>query len=129
MKVLIPLPDRDFDTTEVAVPWRVLTELGHRITFATEHGGNAPACDPLLLTGVLFGQLGAEPPAIADYRALTESPEFGKPLAWADLAPADYDGLLLPGGHAPGMRQYLGSAQLRHQVAAFWPLNRPVAAI
>ncbi|HJP74307.1 MAG TPA: type 1 glutamine amidotransferase domain-containing protein [Pseudonocardiaceae bacterium] len=129
MKVLIPLPDRDFDTTEVAVPWRVLTELGHEIAFATERGGTAPACDPLLLTGVLFGQLGAEPPAIADYRALTASPEFGKPLAWADLAPADYDGLLLPGGHAPGMRQYLGSAQLRHQVAAFWQLDRPVAAI
>jgi putative intracellular protease/amidase len=129
MKVLLPLPDRDFDTTEVAVPWRVLTDLGHEIVFATELGGTAPACDPLLLTGVVFGRLGAETPAIADYRKLTESAEFAKPIAWADIEPADYDGLLLPGGHAPGMRQYLGSAQLRQQVAAFWQLDRPVAAI
>ena len=129
MKILLPVPDRDFDTTEVAVPWRVLTELGHEITFATESGGTTPACDPLLITGVLFGQLGAEPPAIADYRKLTEAPEFRAPIAWADIEPADYDGLLLPGGHAPGMRQYLGSAQLRQQVAAFWKLDRPVAAI
>jgi putative intracellular protease/amidase len=129
MKVLVPVPDRDFDTTEVSVPWRQLTDLGHEIVFATEHGGTAPACDPLLLSGVLFGQLGAEPPAIADYRQLTESAEFGKPIAWADIEPTEYDGLLLPGGHAPGMRQYLGSAQLRHQVAAFWALDRPVAAI
>ena len=27
------------------------------------------------------------------------------------------------------MRQYLGSAQLRHKVAAFWQLDRPVGAI
>ena len=42
---------------------------------------------------------------------------------------AGFDGLLLPGGHAPGMRQYLGSAVLRDQVARFWSLGRPVGAI
>ena len=42
---------------------------------------------------------------------------------------AGFDGLLLPGGHAPGMRQYLGSALLRDQVARFWSLGRPVGAI
>jgi putative intracellular protease/amidase len=59
--VLIPLPDRDFDVTEVAVPWRLLTRARHRVTFATGRGAGAPAADPLLLTGVLFGQLGADP--------------------------------------------------------------------
>jgi len=28
--ILIPLPDCDFDTTEVAVPWRLLTRAGHQ---------------------------------------------------------------------------------------------------
>ena len=28
-RVLVPLPDRDFDVTEVAVPWKLLTEAGH----------------------------------------------------------------------------------------------------
>ena len=60
-RALIPLPDRDFDVTEVAVPWKLLTRAGHRVVFSTEQGGTAPAADPLLLTGVLFGQLGAEP--------------------------------------------------------------------
>jgi putative intracellular protease/amidase len=33
--VLIPLPDRDFDVTEVAVPWRVLRDAEHQVVFAT----------------------------------------------------------------------------------------------
>lgn len=36
--VLIPIPDRDFDPTEVAVSWDVLTAKGHRVIFATENG-------------------------------------------------------------------------------------------
>lgn len=55
----MPVPDRDFDVTEVAVPWRLLTDAGHRVVFATEHAGTRPAGDPRLLRGVLFGQLGA----------------------------------------------------------------------
>ena len=45
-RILIPLPDRDFDVTEVAVPWRLLTRAGHQIVFSTERGGEAPAADP-----------------------------------------------------------------------------------
>ena len=36
--VLIPAPSRDFDPTEVGVSWRVLTDLGHRVVFATPDG-------------------------------------------------------------------------------------------
>jgi hypothetical protein len=35
-RVLLPLPDRDFDPTEVAVQWRELTVAGHEIVFCTE---------------------------------------------------------------------------------------------
>jgi len=31
--VLIPIPDTDFDPTEVAVSWQVLTEHGHTVVF------------------------------------------------------------------------------------------------
>jgi putative intracellular protease/amidase len=129
VKVLIPLPDADFDTTEVAVPWRLLTEAGHEVVFATEAGGSAPACDPKLLTGVLFGQLGADPEPIEFYRLLRNDPAFQNPLAWAALNATDYDGLVLPGGHAPGMRQYLGSGELQSKVTQFWATGRPVGAI
>ena len=125
----MPLPDRDFDVTEVAVPWRILRDAGHQVVFATEQAGTTPAADPRLLTGVLFGRLGAVPEAVTRYQELAGTPEFGATLAWADLDPAAFDGLLLPGGHAPGMRQYLGSPVLQAQVARFWALGRPVGAI
>ncbi|MDT4915572.1 MAG: hypothetical protein QOI15_1074 [Pseudonocardiales bacterium] len=129
MKVLLPLPDRDFDTTEVAVPWRLLTEAGHEVVFATESGGAAPQCDQRLIDGVLFGQLGAEPEPIAFYRELEHDERFTHPEPWSELDIGAFDGLLLPGGHAPGMRQYLGSAELQSAIGAFWATGKPVGAI
>jgi putative intracellular protease/amidase len=125
----MPLPDRDFDVTEVAVPWRVLRDAGHEVVFATEQAGTVPAADPRLLTGVIFGQLGAVPEAKRYYAGLATATEFTSTQAWETVDPAAFDGLLLPGGHAPGMRQYLGSGVLRDQVARFWALGRPVGAI
>jgi putative intracellular protease/amidase len=127
-RVLVPLPDRDFDVTEVAVPWKLLRRAGHEVVFATEHG-DRPQADPLLLTGVIFGQLGAEPEARSFYRELEDTPAFQAPISWDSVNPADYDGMLLPGGHAPGMKQYLGGRALHEKVAAFWSQDRPVGAI
>lgn len=128
-RVWIPLPDRDFDVTEVAVPSKLLRRAGHEVVFVTERAGVVPAADPLLLTGVLFGQLGAEPEPKRFYSELVESQEFRSPIAWGSLDVRAYDALLLPGGHAQGMRQYLGSRELQSKVAEFWALDRPVAAI
>ena len=129
MRVLLPLPDRDFDVTEVAVPWRIMRDAGYEVVLATERAGTVPAGDPRLLTGVMFGKLGAAPEAREQYGELTRAPEFTSTAAWAELDPAAFDGLVLPGGHAPGMRQYLGSPVLAEQVARFWALGRPVGAI
>jgi putative intracellular protease/amidase len=128
-RVLIPLPDRDFDVTEVAVPWRKLSDAGHEIVFATEAAGTVPRADPLLLTGVIFGQLGAEPEPKRFYEEMSNSDGFKKSIAWRDIEPSAFDALVLPGGHAPGMRQYLGSSPLQEKVASFWSLDRPVGAI
>ena len=83
MHVSQPLPDLDFDVTEVAVPWRLLTDAGHDVSFATEHGGFAPQADQRLLDGVLFGQLGAEQEPKQFYRELTLAPAFQYPVSWA----------------------------------------------
>src|SRR6266567_2816738 len=96
-RILVPLPDRDFDVTEVAVPWKLLTRAGHE--------------------------------AKAFYAELERAPGFARPRRWADLDPEDFAALFLPGGHAAGMRQYLGSAELQAKVAGFWATGRPVAAI
>jgi len=128
LNILIPLPDNDFDVTEVSVPWRLLSDKGYDVIFATEKG-QTPRGDPRLLSGVIFGQLGAEPEPRRFYRELERAAPFRNPIAWDAVNPHDYAGLILPGGHAPGMRQYLGSGVLREKAAEFWSLERPVGAI
>lgn len=127
--VLLPLPDNDFDVTEVAVPWRLLTNAGHRVVFVTELGGLKPEADPLLLSGVIFGALGAEDEPKKFYYQMCEDEAYSCPLPWSSVDTNDFDGMLLPGGHAPGMRQYLGNSSLHQLVADFWHTNRPVGAI
>lgn len=132
-RVLVPLPDNDFDVTEVAVPWKLLTRAGHEVVFATELGagpGRAlPAADPRLLSGVIFGKLGAAPEAKAFYGEMTTAAGFAQSIAWQHIRPGEFDALVLPGGHAPGMRQYLGSEVLQQKVADFYATGKPVAAI
>jgi putative intracellular protease/amidase len=128
-KILIPLPDKDFDVTEVAVPWRMLKNAEHEVVFATENGDSKPAADPLLLTGVIFGQLGAEAEPLRFYYEMCDDHAFQNPFSWSDLDVNNFDALLLPGGHAQGMRQYLGNTQLHQFLADFWATKRPVGAI
>lgn len=127
-RIVFPLPDRDFDVTEVAVPWKLLVEAGHEVVFATEDGAT-PACDPLLITGVVFGALGARPEPIAFYRELERAPAFVTPVRWADVDPAKLDALFLAGGHAKGMRQYLGSEAVQALTTAFFATTKPIGAI
>ena len=129
-RVLVPLPDTDFDPTETAVPWKVLSGKGHEVVFATEEGAK-PSCDPLLVRkeGVLLGQLGAKPASKAVYAELENDAAFGKPMKWRDVDPDTFDALLLPGGHAPGMKQYLASDVLQSKVGAFARSKKPLAAI
>ncbi|MFO0750934.1 MAG: type 1 glutamine amidotransferase domain-containing protein [Myxococcota bacterium] len=132
-RILVPLPDTDFDVTEVAVPWKLLTRAGHEVVFATERGSGEgqplPAADPRLLSGVIFGKLGAAPEAKAFYAEMIASPAFARATRWKDIYPGDYDALVLPGGHAPGMRQYLGDATLQFKVAELFASGKPVGAI
>ena len=127
-QVLIPLPDRDFDTTEVAIPWKHFVEAGLKVTFSTETGRTGQT-DPHLLTGVIFGQLGAKAEAIAAYRSLEQDEAFQHPIPYARIDPLEYDLLLLPGGHAKGMRQYLESKTVQNIALTFLTHNKVVGAI
>jgi protease I len=130
--VLIPLPNRDFDPTEAAVPWRTLRAQGHQVTFATPDGKEAEA-DPRMVTGERLGILApllrADASGRGAYHEMTASAEFQNPIAYAAIVGRAYDALLLPGGHAPGMRPYLESAQLQQLTADFFAAQKPVAAI
>jgi protease I len=130
--VLIPIPDRDFDPTETAVPWKTLTAMGHAVHFATPDGRPGQA-DERMVTGRGLGIF--KPMLIADangqraYAEMAASQAFQNPLRYADLDAEGFDGVLLPGGHAPGMKQYLESTQLQALVAAVFALGKPVGAI
>jgi putative intracellular protease/amidase len=144
-RVLIPIPDNDFDPTEVAVSWQVLTGHGHDVVFSTESGTRA-AADDIMLTGrgldpwsrapglgrvVVVGRmLRANRDARAAHTAMLAAPEYRRPLAWADTDLVGIDGLLLPGGHrARGMRSYLDSEILQRLVVAAFARKVLVAAI
>ncbi len=144
-RILIPLPRRDADSTEVAVSWRVLHEAGHEVIFATPDG--LPAItDELMLSGIGLDPWGwlpglkrlrlvglllrANADARRDHAAMQEDQGFRHPLRWDALDTGKFDGLLLPGGHrARGMREYLESRILQALVASFFASAKPVAAI
>ncbi len=127
-QAIIPLPDRDFDPTEVAIPWQHFVEAGWQVIFSTETGQMGQA-DPRLLTGVIFGQLGARPDALAAYRALTKDEAFQHPIPYENIDSQQYAVLLLPGGHAKGMRQYLENKVLQDKTLEFLTQNKVVGAI
>ena len=118
------------------MPWRVLTEAGHVVVFATPDAAPAQA-DLRMLQGRDLGLLGpvlrAQSNAVADHDRMAQSAAYRAPVAWSaiadGLAGAQFDALLLPGGHAPGMREYLESPLLQAAVATFFERDLPVAAI
>jgi putative intracellular protease/amidase len=128
-RILAPVPDHDFDPTELAIPWHALTQAGHMVVFASESGQGAPRADALTLGGPLPKGLLISPAALERYRELERDAAYQRPQRWQDIEPEGYDALLLPGGHAPGMRPYLESPVLQAKLAAFWASGRPVGAI
>ena len=130
--VLIPIPSTDFDPTETAVPWAILRSIGHALVFSTPDGKMGQA-DARMLTGKGLGILA--PMLIADangriaYDAMQKSWAFQHPIPYRDIDAGNYRALLLPGGHAPGMKPYLESEMLQAKVADFFAGKKPVAAI
>jgi putative intracellular protease/amidase len=132
MRILMPLPSRDFDPTEVSIPWKIFSERGHTVAFATPDGRPGTA-DPRMVTGEGLGPwrwiLRARRDAREAYRALQSDERFEAPVSYEAIEPGDYDGIVLAGGHAPGMRTYLESERLHELVGRWMHEERPLAAI
>ncbi len=128
MKILIPLPNKDFDLTEVSVPWKLFKDNGYDVVFATENGEKSDV-DPKLITGVIFGQLKAKPTAIKIFRTLEKDAAFLNPILYSEIKVSEYDLLHLPGGHAKGMRQYLESTILQQKVLEFYQSTKIIGSI
>jgi len=131
-KILMLLPNEEFDPTEASVPWHVLSAAGHDVFFATGDGTQA-LCDQATLSGEGLGgmlkSLAAKPENADIYRQMEKDANFQNPLAWQDVKPDEFDALVLPGGHAPGMKPYLESEHVFSVCRNFFAREAPVASI
>ena len=131
-KTLIILPQSDYDPTEVALPWRVWTEAGQDVWFATETGKPA-TCDPITLSGkglpLLAATLKCRLEAESAYAAMVAAPRYKYPLTWAKARAADFAALHFPGGHGPGMKPYCESAEVYRLAKEAFAARQPVSAI
>lgn len=131
-RILIVLPQTDFDPTEVALPWRVWSEAGHDVCFATGTGKPA-TCDPVTLSGeglpLLAGSLRCRLEGEATYAAMIAAPRYKKPQTWASARAKDFAALHFPGGHAPGMKNYCESKEVQRLAQEGFAANQPVSAI
>jgi len=131
-RILMPLPSTDFDPTESAVPFRFLKQCGHEFVFATPDAKPAKA-DQRMLDGNGLGLLSpffiARKNARSAYSGMLQSTEFLSPISYDCIEIKSFDAILLPGGHAQGMKPYLESSRLQNLVAEHFAAGKPTAAI
>jgi protease I len=66
---------------------------------------------------------------LAAYSEMKGSAEYLTPIPWSEVSEPTFDGIVLPGGHAPGMKPYLESQLLQNLVSDFFAAKKLVAAI
>lgn len=132
MKILIPLPSYGFDPTEVAIPWKILSDDNVEVVFATPNG-KPGAADRLMLTGEKLGiwkpLLKARADAVDAYDEMGQDFSFGRPREYAAVREAEFDALYLPGGHDKAVKEYMESELIQSLVVDFFAARKPVAAI
>ena len=132
LKILIAIPRREFDPTESAVPWKVLSGAGHTVRFATPNGEKGEA-DDRVLTGRGFGPLSpfmkAPKSSVKLYGEMNADKYYSAPIPYQQAMEQEFDGIIFPGGHAPGMKEYLESEILQQMAAKYLMEGRPVGAI
>lgn len=132
MKILMPLPKVDFDPSETSIPWKILTELGHEFVFATNDGEKGQADQRMLdgnKLGILKPLLIAAPVARSAHGQMIQSSEFLNPINFDEVDIAQFDAVLFPGGHAPGMREYLECEKVQKMAIDAFALDKVVGAV
>jgi len=131
-KILVPLPSLGFDSSEAALPWKILSSRGYQIIFATPEGKKATT-DLRMLHGNDLGIwkpiLAARKDAVAAYNEMEKSREFQNPIRWDKIDEQNFDALLLPGGHDKPVKEYLESSILQNSLVKFMHANKPIAAV
>lgn len=75
--------------------------------------------------GILKSGFMARKDARDAYFKMENSKEFQNPIPYSEIKEKDFQAILLPGGHAQGMKEYLESRILQNVVVDFFnPINR-----
>ncbi len=131
-RILISIPSYGFDPTEVAIPWKILSDSGFNVIFATPHGEKACG-DKIMLTGQKLGiyrnLLKVRKDAVDAYYLMDKSTSFNKPIKYEEINEQDFDSIYLPGGHDKGVKEYLESNILQNVIPLFFKHNKKVSAI
>lgn len=131
-RILIPLPAYGFDPSEAAIPWKLLSEEGFEIVFITPNGKKATP-DNIMVSGGTLGiwksVLKARQDAVEACFEMEKSKAFCNPLKYDDANEADFDAILLPGGHDKKVKEYLESKILQQLIVEFFKVQKPVGAI
>jgi len=131
-RVMIPMADYGHDPTETAVPFRIFSEAGFTVHFATETG-KSPRCDEMMLSGMTGTLLGADKFAKKAYADMIGTGSIdetkgslGRPYSWTDpsFKLSDYDLVFLPGGHEKGVRQLIDAEPVHSQLQSYFPLTK-----
>ena len=143
-RVLICMADNGQDPTECAVPWKILTDAGFAVDFATEKGA-IPSADQLLVKDSLFKMVlvranyhlgtscvltimlqGPKKTWTDIYHQMTDSAPFKNPNSWSadDFSFLPYDAVIFPGGHDKPIKSYLESDSLHAHLKQYWPLTK-----
>ncbi|NOR28375.1 MAG: hypothetical protein GQ540_07590 [Lutibacter sp.] len=131
-KVLLPIPTFGFDPSEVAIPWKLLSEKNIEIVFITPNGTKASADERMLNgkgLGIFKSVLKARKDAVDAYFEMIKEPSFCNPLKYDEVNVEDFDGLLLPGGHDKTVKEYLESKILQQYVVDFFLAQKSIGAI
>jgi protease I len=130
--ILMPISDTDFEPSETSIPLKILKDNNINVVFATPDGRPGKV-DYRIVTGKGLGiwkmVLMANKDTLSCYSLMLRSKEFNNPIKYTDIDPDDYSGILLSGGHAPGMKTYLESKKLQDTIVSFFKENKPVGAI
>lgn len=113
-----------FWAEEFAAPYRAVTEAGHEVVVATP-GGTAPTVDPASLAPDFNG---GEEGAKAVAALLDQAAALRRPVALADVDPAEYLAVFYPGGHGP-MEDLSTDADSARLITAALDSGRPLALV
>ncbi len=144
-RVLIILPENNYDPSEMAIPAKTIKDAGFELNFATPNGdisladeimisgqgldiwGNIPLFKKLIFIGAI---LRANKNARDAYNEVIKYREFKNPIKYENINPNEYDALIIPGGHkADGMAQFLENEILKNVILNFNCQNKIIGAI